>query len=284
MSDSLADSVRPDAVFKRPGKVWLVGAGPGATDLLTLRAARLLAQADVVFYDALVNPETVALAVRAEKVAVGKRCGKHSAAQKFINKRLVDAARNHALVVRLKGGDPMMFGRAHEEIEALIDAGIQFEVIPGVTAALAASAELGISLSRRALSRSVTFATPRVGVDEASSDWALSVLAADTAVLYMSVGHAGAIAKELIERGKPSGTPVAVVRDASSPAAEVMFTTLAGLQKGLPADGRPAVLCIGEVYREALAAARAEAGASSSDQAAGQFVSAQPNIAAWRCR
>lgn len=266
------------AVYRRPGKVWLVGAGPGAPDLLTLRAARLLAEADIVFYDALVNPQTVALAVRAEKIAVGKRCGKHSTAQRFINKRLVDAAHTHALVVRLKGGDPMMFGRAHEEIEALLAAGIEFEVVPGVTAALAASAELGISLSRRAVSRSVTFATPRVGVDEATSDWAVSVLAADTAVLYMSVGHAAAIATELIERGKPAATPVAVVRDASSPAAQVMFTTLAGLQQGLPVDGRPAVLCIGEVYAEALAAARAGA----PGQQGGQYPSV--NIAAWRCR
>jgi len=266
------------ALFKRSGKVWLVGAGPGAPDLLTLRAARLLAQADIVFYDALVNPETVALAVRAEKIAVGKRCGKHSTAQRFINKRLIAAAHAHALVVRLKGGDPMLFGRAHEEIEALVGAGIAFEVVPGVTAALAASAEMGISLSRRALSRSVTFATPRVGVDEASSDWAVSVLAADTAVLYMSVGHAAAIATELIARGKPATTPVAVVRDASSPAAQVMFTTLAGLQQGLPVDGRPAVLCIGEVYREALVAASG----ASADQMGGQYPALQNAVG--RCR
>src|SRR4029450_11815022 len=98
------------------GTVYLVGAGPGATDLLTLRAARLLAEANIVFYDALVDAETVALARNAEKIAVGKRCGKHSTVQQFINKRLIDAARKHAVVVRLKGGDPMLFGRAHEKI------------------------------------------------------------------------------------------------------------------------------------------------------------------------
>ena len=145
------------------GTVYLVGAGPGAPDLLTVRAARLLAEADVVFHDALVHPETVALAVRAQKIAVGKRCGRHSTAQQFINKRLVDAARKHAVVVRLKGGDPMIFGRSQEEIDALQAAGIAVEIVPGITAALAAAAELRVSLTRRGLSRSVTFATPRVG-------------------------------------------------------------------------------------------------------------------------
>jgi len=236
----------------KPGKVWLIGAGPGATDLLTLRAARLLEQADIVFYDALVNAETIALAVRAKLVAVGKRCGKLSAAQRFINKRLIDAAREHDTVVRLKGGDPMMFGRAQEEIDALVAAGIDCEVVPGVTAALAASAQVGVSLTRRALARSVTFATPSVGLDEAPSDWAASVLAADTAILYMASRDAGAIATALIARGKPAGMPVAVVRNASLPDSEVLFTTLAGLRAGLGGDGRPAVLCLGEVYREAL--------------------------------
>lgn len=238
------------------GKVYLVGAGPGATDLLTLRAARLLAEADIVFYDALVNPQTVALATRAVCIAVGKRCGKLSTAQHFINKRLIDAARQHLVVVRLKGGDPMLFGRAQEEIDALREAGVAFEIVPGVTAALAASAATEVSLTRRALSRSVAFVTPRVGVNEATSDWAASVLAADTAVLYMSAGHAGDIAAELIERGKSPRTPVAIVLDASSPDAEIVLTTLAGLVEGVKADGRPAVICIGEVYREALERAR----------------------------
>ena len=122
------------------GTVYLVGAGPGAPDLLTLRAARLLEHADIVFFDALVHPDTIALAARAEKIAVGKRCGRHLTAQRFINKRLIDAAQRHALVVRLKGGDPMLFGRAQEEIDALHEAGVQVEVVPGITAALAACA------------------------------------------------------------------------------------------------------------------------------------------------
>ena len=122
------------------GKVYLVGAGPGAPDLLTLRAAEILKRADVVFHDALVHPQTLELAAHAEKIAVGKRSGRHSTAQKFINKRLVDAARDHKVVVRLKGGDPTLFGRAQEEIDALRAAGIAFEIVPGVTAATATAA------------------------------------------------------------------------------------------------------------------------------------------------
>src|SRR5947207_13233640 len=180
------------------GVVYLVGAGPGAPDLLTLRAAKLLAKADIVFHDALVHPDTLALATRAEKVPVGKRCGKHSTAQKFINKRLVDAARDHAIVVRLKGGDPMLFGRAQEEIAALEAAGVRYEVVPGITAALAASAELGVSLTQRGVARSVAFVTPRVGEGEPPSDWVHSVVAADAAAIYMGVGHAEEYAAALI--------------------------------------------------------------------------------------
>ena len=234
------------------GTVYLVGAGPGAPDLITLRAARLLAAADIVFYDALVHPDTVALAERAEKIAVGKRCGRHSTAQKFINKRLVDAAQKHGIVVRLKGGDPMLFGRAQEEIDALAEASIAYEVVPGITAALAASADLGISLTRRGISRSVTFATPRVGREEQPSDWAASLLNADTGVLYMAAHEARQIAAQLIARGKPAGTPVMVVESASLNGAHHV-TTLAGLANdGLPALQGPALLMLGEVYREAL--------------------------------
>ena len=152
------------------GKVWLTGAGPGAPDLLTVRAMRLLQQADIVFHDSLVNPEIVAIAAGAEQVAVGKRCGRYSTAQRFINKRLVDAAATHRTIVRLKGGDPMLFGRAQEEIDALLQAGIEIEVVPGVTSALAASADALRSLTARGVSRSVTFVTPRVGVGEDASN------------------------------------------------------------------------------------------------------------------
>ena len=229
-------------------KVYLVGAGPGAPDLLTLRAARLLESADIVFYDALVHADTVALAVNAKKIAVGKRVGRVSTDQRFINRNLVEAASKYAIVVRLKGGDPMIFGRAQEEIDALTDAGIAFEVVPGVTAALAASAQLGISLTRRGVARSVTFATPRIGPNEIESDWLTSTAAADTAVLYMAAGQAAQIAAALIAEGKPSSTPVAIVENATLENERRIFTSLAGLTAStLNLDG-PALLCIGEVF------------------------------------
>ena len=232
------------------GVVHIVGAGPGAPDLLTLRAAKLLERADIVFYDALVHPDTVALATRAEKIAVGKRCGKHSTAQRFINKRLVDAAARYAIVVRLKGGDPMLFGRAQEEIAALEAAGIRYEIVPGVTAALAASAELGISLTQRGVARSVAFATPRVGEGEAPSDWAKGIAAADSGAIYMGAGQARAIAEALVAAGKSPSLPVAVVENASLPSARVFYTTLVSLPEivevGLTG---PAIIFVGPQYR-----------------------------------
>jgi uroporphyrin-III C-methyltransferase len=235
------------------GKVYLVGAGPGALDLLTLRAARLLERADIVFHDALVHPGTLALAARAERVAVGKRCGRHSTAQRFINKRLVDAARRHAVVVRLKGGDPMLFGRAQEELDALREAGIDCEVVPGVTAALAAAAELGVSLTQRGRARSVTFATPRVAPGASESSWADALAHADTAAIYMGAGEAAEIAARLRAQGKPGNLPVVAVENASLPGARHRYLTLAELPRLAQEsfDG-PVVLLLGEVFAAAL--------------------------------
>ena len=240
------------------GTVHLVGAGPGAPDLLTLRAARLLGEADIVFYDALASPEVLALAARAEKIAVGKRCGAHSTAQRFINKRLIEAARKHRVVVRLKGGDPMLFARAQEEIDALVAAGVTVEVVPGVTAALAAAAELGVSLTRRGVSRSVVFATPRAGEGESRSAWARAVRAGDTAVLYMAAGDAPAVQRALREAGVRGDIPVAMAENLSLPQA----TIAAGTLDELPTlcehrGGGPAVVLIGEVWRGAAAQAAA---------------------------
>jgi uroporphyrin-III C-methyltransferase len=231
------------------GKVYLVGAGPGAPDLLTVRACKVLARADIVFYDALVHPATVALAARAELIAVGKRSGKHSTAQRFINKRLVDAAHKHATVVRLKGGDPMLFGRAHEEIEALRDAAIEFEVVPGVTAALAASAALGVSLTQRGVARSVVFLTPRAGEGEKANDWARTAQGADTVVIYMGVGQASAITDALVAAGKSEDTPVVVVESASLAEERSYALRLRELPTiaELGVTG-PAVILLGEVY------------------------------------
>ena len=238
------------------GTVYLVGAGPGAPDLLTLRAARLLERADIVFHDALVHPHTVALAVHAIKVPVGKRCGRHSTAQQFINKRLVDAAAMHEVIVRLKGGDPMLFGRAQEEIEALEAAGIRFEVVPGVTAALAACAELGISLTQRGLVRSVAFVTPRVGDGKTQNTWVESVAAADSGAIYMGTGEAEAISAALIAAGKSPSTPIAVVENASLPESRIIFSTLGALPRlaGQSMSG-PAVIFLGPQFRARARAA-----------------------------
>lgn len=238
------------------GTVYLVGAGPGAPDLLTLRAARLLAEADIVFHDALVHPETVALAANAEKIAVGKRCGKHSTVQQFINKRLVDAARKHASVVRLKGGDPLLFGRAQEEIAALETAGIHCEVVPGITAALAAAAEVKTSLTQRGIARSVTFATPRVGTQEQPSNWASGLAATDAGAIYMGIGEAPHIAATLLAAGKPSNLPVAVVENASLPSLRIHYMTLRDLPYLADAQiAGPALILLGPQFtaRSAIA-------------------------------
>lgn len=237
------------------GKVYLVGAGPGAPDLLTLRAAEVLKRADVVFHDALIHPGVLALACCAEQFAVGKRCGRHRTAQQFINKRLIDAARRHSTVVRLKGGDPMLFGRAQEEIAALEAAGVPYEVVPGVTAALAASAEAGVSLTQRGVARSVAFVTARVGQGEAPSNWAKNAAAADTAVIYMGAGQAGAVAAALIAAGARRDLPVLVVENATLPNSRRIAFTL----QDLPQLARyeltgPAVIMLGAVFATAAAA------------------------------
>ena len=235
------------------GKVFLVGAGPGAPDLITLRGAEALKRADIVFHDALVHPGTLAFARSAEKVAVGKRCGKHSAAQRFINKRLIDAARKYRVVVRLKGGDPLLFGRAQEEIAALRTAGVDYEIIPGVTAALGAAADAGLSLTQRGLARSVVFVTPRVGEGEAPSTWAQSAAAADTAIIYMGAGEAAQITARLTAHGVAPNTPIVIVENATLPHARRFFLRLSELACAaeLGITG-PAVIMLGAVFATAV--------------------------------
>ena len=181
-------------------------------------------------------------------MAVGKRAGQVSTDQRFINRQLVEAARHHQNIVRLKGGDPMIFGRAQEEIDALKDAGIAFEVVPGITAALAASSSLGISLTRRGVARTVSFATPRIGPNELESDWLVSAAAAHSTVLYMAAGQAPQIAAALIGAGKAASTPVAIVENASLENEQRIFTTLAGLTASTLKLAGPAVLCVGSVF------------------------------------
>jgi uroporphyrin-III C-methyltransferase len=241
-------------VKRAAGLVFLVGAGPGAPDLITLRAAEVLERADIVFHDALVHQDVLARASRAERIAVGKRSGRFATAQQFINKRLIDAARKHSVVVRLKGGDPMLFGRAQEEIAALSAAGVRYEVVPGVTSALAAAAEAGISLTQRGVARSVAFVTPRVGEGFAESGWAASAAAADTAIIYMGAGQAREISEALIASGLPRDLPVLVAENATLPEARRVALTLEELpQIARSGCSGPTLIMIGRTFSGALA-------------------------------
>jgi uroporphyrin-III C-methyltransferase len=224
------------------GKVYLIGAGPGAQDLITLRGARLLAAADVVLHDALVTPEMLELCPQAEKIAVGKRCGQLSTAQQFINKQLVDNARKHAIVVRLKGGDPMLFGRADEELRALEEAGIDVEVVPGITTALAAAAATRQPLTKRGVSRSVAFFTSSTAPE---LDGLVTTPNTDTLVQYMGGREAIATAQALLAQGRAGTMPVVVIENVSRPDQRVLRLTLADLARGLDAAHGPVLVMIG---------------------------------------
>jgi uroporphyrin-III C-methyltransferase len=240
------------------GKVYLVGAGPGAADLITVRGAKLLATADIVFHDALVDPQMLDLCPQAIKVSVGKRCGKLSSAQQFINKRLVDAAKQHQVIVRLKGGDPMLFGRADEEITALKHAGIEVEVVPGITAALAGAASLQQSLTLRGISRSVAFVTLAQGAENINpkeTTQPTSNPTADTLVYYMGRKDAAIIAQQLIKQSpnQTANTPVHILEAVSTDRERLWNSTLGELAKG-KADhwfdtSSPALIMIGQALQ-----------------------------------
>jgi uroporphyrin-III C-methyltransferase len=248
--------MKPSSIL---GKVYLVGAGPGAADLITVRGAKLLEQADIVFHDALVEPEMLELCKHAVKVPVGKRCGKLSSAQHFINKRLVDAAQQYNIIVRLKGGDPMLFGRADEEIQALKNVGIAVDVVPGITAALAGAASIQQSLTLRGISRSVAFVTLAQATESGSEEQTqpMSNPSADTLVYYMGRKDAAKIAQQLIEKSpdKTSNTPVQILEAVSTPRERQWSSTLGELALG-KADqwfnsSSPALIMVGEALREA---------------------------------
>ena len=226
-----------------PGKVYLIGAGPGAADLITVRGARLLARADAVLHDALVTADMLALCPQAELIAVGKRSGRRSTAQALINQLLVDAARRHKLVVRLKGGDPMLFGRADEELRALEDAAISYEIVPGITAALAAAAAARQPLTRRGIARSVALFTSATAPGEPDQ---VTLPDCDTLVQYMGGREATITARKLLERGQSGDTPVVVVENCSLADEHVLRLRLADLEAGLAACSGPVLVLIGE--------------------------------------
>ncbi|MGA7815584.1 uroporphyrinogen-III C-methyltransferase [Caballeronia sp.] len=233
------------------GKVYLIGAGPGAADLITVRGAKLLSRAQVVLHDALIEPAMLDYAPHARKIAVGKRCGQRSTAQQFINKQIVDAAREHEVVVRLKGGDPMLFGRADEEMRALEAAGIEYEVVPGITAALASAATLKRSLTLRGVSRSVALATYSRAPD---SDEIREQARADSLVFYMGRDSAPEIALQLIDAGRPGSTPVAIVEACSTVRERSLTLTLEAMARGDAQDwldaSQPSLLMIGEAFAQ----------------------------------
>jgi uroporphyrin-III C-methyltransferase len=223
------------------GTVYFIGAGPGAADLITLRGARLLAQADVVLFDALTDPALRELAPQAQWLDVGKRGFGHATRQAAIDALLVRMAREHALVVRLKGGDPSLFGRLEEELEALAAHGIDCEVVPGVTAALAAAAAAQRPLTRRGRGRSVAFSTAMTREGELQA-----ARSADSEVFYMAGRQLGALSRRLRAAGWPADTPACVVSRAGwgdQLASEHRVDSLA--QAALLHAGRPAVVTVG---------------------------------------
>jgi uroporphyrin-III C-methyltransferase len=223
------------------GKVFFVGAGPGAADLITMRGARALARAEVVLFDALTDPALRELAPHARWVDVGKRGFAHAARQTEIDALLVRLARRHAVVVRLKGGDPSLFGRLEEELEALAAHGIEHEVVPGVTAALAAAAAAGRPLTRRGRGRSVTLSTAMTRDGELRA-----TRAADSEVFYMAGRQLGALARRLVAAGWPATTPVCVVSRAGWADQLVSTHRIDSLDRATMLHaGRPTVVTVG---------------------------------------
>jgi len=231
---------------KQEGEVYLVGAGPGDPDLLTFRALRLMQKADVVVFDRLVSPEIVELVRRdAEKIYVGKAKSKHTIPQNEINQLLVDQAKAGNRVVRLKGGDPFIFGRGGEELETLVEQNISFQVVPAVTAASGAASYAGIPLTHRDHAQSVVFATGHLRDDTIDLNWPALVNKQQTVVFYMGMTGLNIISRELIAHGMPADMPVAVVASATLPHQRVVIgdlTTIAA--KVLAAEIKPPALII----------------------------------------
>ncbi len=235
-------------------RVWLVGAGPGDPELLTVKALRLIQAADTILYDALVGTEILGFArPGTQLLAVGKRAGRHAMPQPAINAALVAAARGNARVVRLKGGDPTIFGRLTEEMDALRRAGIAFEVIPGVTAACAAAAAAQVSLTRRGCAQSVTFVTGHAQAGRALDlDWPALADARSTLALYMGKSAAREIRDGLLAHGLPSTTPARALADVGRREQRESMLTLGALDTVAEAGGcGPLLILIGAAMSSA---------------------------------
>jgi len=246
---------------KPPGAVWLVGAGPGDPELLTLKALKTLQKADVVVHDGLVSGEILELApAQARRISVAKRKSRHSYSQDEINRMLVAFALEGLAVVRLKGGDPFIFGRGGEELEACRAAGVECRVIPGVTAALAASAGAGAPLTHRGAAQAVTFVTGHASDGrEPDLDWASLARSNQTVVIYMGLSQAASIAARLMAAGRGGATPALIVENASRSDERRRPTTLEGLADAASALTGPALLIVGEAMALAQAGEPAQA-------------------------
>lgn len=244
----MSDTVIP------PGTIWLVGAGPGDPDLLTRKAEKLILAASVIFYDALVGKGVLELAPQSARlVPVGKRSGRHSKDQRSINDMLVDAALAGERVVRLKGGDVGIFGRAAEEMDALAEHGIACHICPGITAASAAAASAGISLTLRGLARKLIFVTAHAKAgEELDLDWQALADPKATLAIYMGKAAAATISRKLVDAGLAEDTPVLLIENASLPE-ERQFSTrldLLALSAKSALGAGPALMLIGEAVRQ----------------------------------
>jgi uroporphyrin-III C-methyltransferase len=235
-----------------PGKVWLVGAGPGDPELLTLKAVKAIAAADVILMDDLVHPDVLAHArADARIVAVGKRGGCKSTPQEFIERLMLQEALAGRQVVRLKGGDPYLFGRGGEERAGLLAQGVEVEVVNGVSSGFAATAAIGVPLTHRDHAHGVVFVTGQAAQEGGEVDWALLAATGLTLVVYMGVARAEQIRTQLLAAGLAAALPVAVVQSASTAEQRAIVSTL----EAFPADmaaaglGSPAIIVIGEVVR-----------------------------------
>ncbi|MBV9584146.1 MAG: uroporphyrinogen-III C-methyltransferase [Alphaproteobacteria bacterium] len=250
----MIDSARLGLPDFLPGSVWLVGAGPGDPGLLSALALHAIARADTVVYDALVDPRILALAAPGARLDyAGKRGGRPSPSQPDISARLIALAREGRRVLRLKGGDPFVFGRGGEEALALADAGVPFRIVPGITAGIGGLAYAGIPVTHREMNSAVTFVTGHSsdGAVPNGVDWEAIARGSPVIVLYMGLRHLESIASRLIAAGRKADEPVAIVSKATTPAQRVLVTTLAEAATAV-VEARlegPTIIAVGEIVR-----------------------------------
>ncbi len=232
-----------------PGHVWLAGAGPGNLGSLTLDVLDAVSRADAIVYDALVNPDILEIAQSAELHFAGKRGGRVSAAQETINQKLIGLARQKMRVLRLKGGDPYIFGRGGEEVKTLAEAGIPFRVLPGITAAFAALASADIPATMRGTNRAIILATGHAPGSEGDVDWASLARTNQPIIIYMGLSNIDKIANALISGGMSGDTPAAVIQSATTPDERTMVATVATIANRARQAGfaSPALLIFGDI-------------------------------------